>query len=98
MTNVILSGLIMMALYVISGLFDEYIDRQDLGDLYDGQTAVWVAVGCTYTIVGFGLVMGIWYGWQEAALTTLLLFLCFVASGLPMYFGDAERNRHMRRD
>lgn len=95
--DVIFSGLIILSLYVVSGLFDEYIDKQDVNELYDGQTAVWVAIGCSYTILGFGLIMGIWYGWQEGAVSMGLLFACFVASGLPMYMGDASRNRNERR-
>lgn len=96
--DLVLTILILMALYAASSMFDQYIDGRDLGSLYDGETAVWVALGCLYTVIGFGLIFGVWFGWQHAVVAVGLMLACFVASGLPMYMGDASRSRRNRME
>lgn len=95
--NVVISGLILGALVVISTLFNAYIDSRDAGDGFDGETAVWVALGDCYTIViGIGGLAAIWGGWEMAQYAIVIAFIAFVASGLPMMFGDAQRTKRRR--
>jgi hypothetical protein len=95
--NMVLSILILGVLVVISTLFNSYIDSRDAGDGFDGETAVWVALGNFYTIViGVGGLVSIWGGWKMAQYAIVIAFISFVASGLPMMFGDANRTKRRR--
>lgn len=95
--NIAMSAVILGVLVVISTLFNSYIDSRDAGDGFDGETAVWVAFGNFYTIViGIGGLVTIWGGWQMGGLAILISFVAFVASGLPMMFGDATRTKRRR--
>lgn len=99
MTEIAAVGLtagIVMGLMILSMLFDAWIDAVPRHRRYDGDTAVWVAIGDLYVIGGWAAIVAVWLGWRAAAIGAGLLVLCFVAAGLPMFFGEIDRGRRQR--
>lgn len=100
----ILSVVILGALFFVSLNFNRYIDTR--GDMYDGETSVWVICGTGYTIAGFAIVVMLWWHdlqgimqpWRAGASIAGLLFVCFAASGIPMAIGDAVRAHNRRKE
>lgn len=86
------------ALSMISWMFDAWIDNRRPEDRYDGDTAIWVMVGTAYTIVAWAIILTVWLGWNMSGPGAALLLTCFIFSGVPMYFGEAERSRKKRND
>lgn len=87
----VMSVIIACALPVISVMFDSHITGSKRE--YDGQTAVFVAVGNLYVIGGWAMITALWHGWEFASRSAMLLVLLMVMAGLPMYFGEIERNQ-----
>lgn len=99
MTELAAAGLtlgILIGLFILSTGFDAWIDNLPVSRRYDGDTAIWVAVGDLYVIVAWSAIVAVWMGWRPAAIGAALLILCFVAAGLPMYFGEIDRSRRKR--
>jgi len=53
------------------------------------RTSIEVVIGCTITIVGAGMLLGVH--------AMILLFLLFAASGIPMIYGDFKRGEQMEQ-
>lgn len=84
--------------------FNDYIDSRPPAERPDGVTAMWVAVGTIYTLVGATVLCWLLWPWLAAlsgviaALVLLAINLsAFVAAGLPMLLGDARRSHRVRR-
>lgn len=84
------------ALVVAAWLFDSWIDSRRPVDRYDGDTAVWVMIGCTMVMIAWTAIMVMLYGWSRTVIPLAALFGCFVASGIVMYFGEVQRTRNQR--
>ncbi len=93
------------ALAATSVAFNRYVDRTPLAQRPDGLTAVWVAVGVLYSLVGGTLVVALAMPWLLStghgvgwlAVTLLGIYLAaFVASGAPMLWGDLQRSYRAR--
>ena len=96
--------LVYVLLLGVSVWFNTYIDSAPLPDRPDGLTALWVAVGTLYTLVGGAVLAWLLWPWLVglesvvAAIVLLAINLsAFVASGLPMLLGDASRSFRVRR-
>lgn len=89
---------ILIGLWIVSSLFDGWIDSIPAKRRYDGDTAIWVAIGDAYVIAGWAAIVAVWLGWRAAAIGAGLLLLCFIMAGLPMYFGEVDRNRRKRME
>ena len=117
-THALLTVIVLIVLFWVSLLFNNYIDRRhkkrddETGDsrpqqselLYDGETAVWVMLGTTYTNIGAAALVLIWWHelrqieapWRGAVFVGSLIFACYIASGIPMAVGDAVRSLNLR--
>lgn len=92
------SIVVLFILAVMSVLFNSYIDGRSENDGYDGETSVLVAIGVSYTIViGIGGLAAVWGSWQMAQYGIMASFAAFVASGIPMMLGDANRTKRRRK-
>lgn len=85
-------------LCLISWRFNARIDNLERDEMHDGQTAVQVAVGVTYTIIGYGIMVAAWTSWVFGVVVIVTLFVTFAISGFPMFVGDALRSKRARRD
>ena len=102
--HALLSFLVIVALFWVSMLFNNYIDHRR--EMYDGETAVWVILGTTYTNVGATALVLIWWHelhqigqpWRGAVAVGALIFACYIASGIPMAVGDAVRSLNLRSE
>lgn len=95
------SSVIFLALVVGSVFFNRYIDRRPATRRADGETALWVAAGCTYALIGAGALAAIWSNhfdlpWEPIAVAIAATLAAFVAAGLPMALGDARRSQVWR--
>lgn len=100
-TSLAYSSVILLALVAGSVLFNRYIDRRPSTRRADGETSLWVAAGCTYTLAGAGALAAIWshhlgLAWEPIAIVIAATFAAFVAAGLPMAMGDARRTQAWR--
>ena len=86
------------SLIVIAWMFDSWIDTRTDRDRYDGDTAIWVMIGCTIVICGWAIIMILLYGWARTMVPLLLLFACFAGAGIVMFFGEVQRTRNKRND
>lgn len=91
------AGFMVVALFIISTLFDQWIDTIGKADRYDGDTAVWVGWGVFYTILLWAVIFAMFTTPRHAIIGLVTLLICFVASGWPMYQGEADRSRRDRQ-
>lgn len=102
--QIFVSLVVLGILYFLSMQFNRYIDTRR--ELFDGETATWVVVGVSYTMIGAMFLVLLWWHelqaiaapWQAAVSITGVIILCFVASGIPMYIGDAVRAHNRRKE
>ncbi len=100
----IISVATLIALPTTSYFFNQWINRRHEsgeGGTVDGETANWVAIGTGYTIVGFVILVALWAhrlprDWTLGPAAGLILLVCFVVSGLPMWIGDRNRSHAIR--
>lgn len=91
----------------VSVWFNGRIDGVPVQGRPDGVTALWVMVGVGYTLAGSTVL--VWLGWPVVALLAelfgglggslavlVVLVSAFVASGLPMLWGDMRRSHGVR--
>lgn len=89
--------LILIVLFVISTLFDLWIDQRGKKDRYDGDTAIWVAYGTLYVVILWAAMFAMLTDVRTAVTGAVALLACFVAAGWPMYRGEADRSRRARQ-
>lgn len=102
--QIFVSLVVLGILYFLSMQFNRYIDTKR--EQYDGETATWVVIGVTYTLIGSMFLVLLWWHelqainapWQAAVTIAGVVLLCFVASGIPMYVGDAVRAHNRRKE
>lgn len=102
--HALLSFLVIVALFWVSMLFNNYIDHRR--EMYDGETAVWVILGTTYTNVGATALVLIWWHelhqisqpWRGAVAVGALIFAAYICAGTPMAVGDAVRSLNLRSE
>lgn len=100
--TIIISITTLVALFITSYFFDRWINtRHEQAEQSDGETATWVAIGSGYTIIGFVILVSLWAhrlpaDWILGPVAGLILLVCFVASGLPMWIGDRNRSQAIR--
>lgn len=95
------------ALAGVSVWFNGRIDLVPVDRRPDGVTALWVAIGVGYTLLGATVL--VWLGWPVVAAlgdsfgglggslaVLVVLVSAFVASGLPMLWGDMRRSHGVR--
>ena len=96
------SLVVLSALIITSHYFNRWVDRRHAdGERSDGETARWVAYGCTYSLFGGALLMALWAhrmptDWLVGPWSFGVFLLAFVASGLPMWLGDTGRSHAQR--
>lgn len=96
------SLVVLSVLIITSHYFNRWVDlRHADGERSDGETARWVAYGCTYSLLGGALLMGLWahrmpHDWLVGPWSFGVFLLALVASGLPMIFGDVNRSHAQR--
>jgi hypothetical protein len=100
-TQIGVSILILVALSAISVMFDRYVGRRPVTRRADGETALWVIVGCTYAMVGVAMLLALWgpwlgSDWRLGLWALLAMFVAFGAAGAPMFFGDLRRSQGWR--
>jgi len=100
-TQIVLSILILTALSGVSVAFDRYVGRRPATRRADGETALWVAVGCAYTSLGAATLLAIWApwiggSWHLGAWALLAMFVAYAAAGTPMFWGDLRRTQSWR--
>lgn len=100
-THIGLSILILVALIALSVMFDRYVGRRPVTRRADGETALWVVIGCIYAMVGAAVLLvlwGPWLGgdWRLGLWALLAMFLAFGAAGAPMFIGDLRRSQAWR--
>jgi hypothetical protein len=93
-TQIGVSILILVALSAISVMFDRYVGRRPVTRRADGETALWVVIGCTYAMVGAAVLLALWGpwlggDWRLGLWALLAMFVAFGAAGAPMFFGDS---------
>lgn len=99
--QILLSMLILVALSATSVLFDRYVSRRPVTRRADGETALWVAIGCAYTSLGAAGLLAIWApwlsdSWHLGAWALLAMFVAYSAAGAPMFLGDLRRTQAWR--
>lgn len=99
--EILLSILILAALAATSVLFDRYVSRRPVTRRADGETALWVAIGCAYTSLGAAGLLAIWApwlsdSWHLGAWALLAMFVAYSAAGAPMFLGDLRRTQAWR--
>lgn len=95
------------ALAGVSVWFNGRIDLVPVDRRPDGVTALWVAIGVGYTLLGATVL--VWLGWPVLVMlgdafggvggslaVLVVLVSAFVASGLPMLWGDMRRSHGVR--
>lgn len=100
-TQIVLSILILTALSGVSVAFDRYVSRRPATRRADGETALWVAVGCAYTSLGAAILLALWApwiggSWHLGAWALLAMFVAYAAAGTPMFWGDLRRTQSWR--
>lgn len=89
---------VFVLLGLISWRFNARIDNIPTDELHDGQTALQVAFGTTYTLVGLSIIVATWTNLAAGIALFVLAFLTFAASGWPMYRGDSIRAHKRRKE
>lgn len=84
------SGAVLGGLAAGSAQYNRWIDRTQ--ETEPGATALRVAAGTGYTLLGAALLVALWWGWREAVRFALVAGGCFVVAGAPMIAGDVERD------
>jgi drug/metabolite transporter (DMT)-like permease len=100
-TEILLSMLILATLAATSVAFDRYVSRRPVTRRADGETALWVAIGCAYTSLGAACLLALWAPWiggtwHLGAWSLLALFVAYAAAGAPMLWGDLRRTQAWR--
>lgn len=101
MTEILLSLLTLTAVTITSIAFDGYISHRPITRRADGETALWVAIGCAYTSIGAAILLAIWAPWisgtwRLGAWALLAMFISFACAGAPMFYGDLRRTQSWR--
>ncbi len=96
-----LSLLILATLVLASVAFNRYVDRRPLTRRADGETALWVAIGCAYTMLGAAALLALWAPWLGSSWilgcwALLCMVTAFVAAGIPMFVGELRRTQAWR--
>lgn len=93
----------LLALSAASRYFNGWVNRrhEQADEVTDGETATWVAIGTGYTIIGAAIITSLWahrlpHDWTLGPVVGLILLVCFVFSGLPMWIGDRSRSHALR--
>lgn len=92
-----LIGAILVGLVVVSGFFNQYIDKQEDIDPLASNSAIYTVLGVTYTLVAAMSIIGLLFGWSIAFAATGVVLVCFGVSGVPMIFGDMRRGSKRRQ-
>lgn len=79
---------ILLALAAFGYFYNHWVEHLENGGHDRGYMGLIVAFGCTITLAGAALLVGL----EQIAWT----FLCFVASGLPMVLGSIVRHCRAR--
>lgn len=85
------SGAVLSGLAAGSTAYNRWIDRNE--ETEPGATALRVALGTGYTLLGVALTVLVWRGWRAALAVLGWCVLCFIVAGAPMIAGDVRRDR-----
>ena len=102
LTPTLITTATLLALLAGSWRFNRYVDSRPPSRRADGETALWVIIGCAYVVVGAAILIGAWApwlpgDWRLGLAAGCLTFLAFAAGGLPMALGDHRRSAADRR-
>lgn len=102
LTLTLITGATLLALLAGSWRFNRYVDSRPPSRRGDGETALWVIAGCTYTVIGASVLIGAWApwlpgDWRLGPITCAITLSAFAAGGLPMALGDHSRSAADRR-
>lgn len=100
--TILTTSVILFTLIGASVFFNHYIERRPQQHRADGETALWVAIGCAYAIAGAVLLVTVWavqmgYDWHVGLLALAAILTAFTAAGIPMFWGDMRRNQAWRQ-
>lgn len=84
------SGAVLSGLAAGSTAYNHWIDQHQ--ETEPGATALRVALGTGYTLLGVALTVLVWRGWRAALAVLGWTILCFVVAGAPMIAGDVRRD------
>lgn len=101
MIATLITTAILSALAYSSWRFNRYIEGRPPRRRADGETALWVVIGCAYTTVGAVAIVVAWarqlgYPWEMALVVLAALLAAFIAAGVPMFWGDLRRSQSWR--
>ena len=100
-TTLFLTAAILGALAAGSIRFNRYIESRPIRRRADGETALWVVIGCAYTVAGAVGIVFVWANqlgipWSFGGVVFAAIIAAFIAAGLPMFWGDMHRTQAWR--
>ena len=102
LTTAIASSLLILATLVFASVvLNRYIERRPLARRVDGETALWVAIGCAYTVFAAAVLLALWapwlgVSWHLGFWALLCMLAAFTAAGIPMFVGELRRTQAWR--
>lgn len=93
---------VLAALLLASWRFNRHVDNRPTAARADGETALWVIFGCAYVTAGASILISAWaawlpHDWRLGPVAGAIIFIAFIAGGLPMALGDHRRSAADRK-